>query len=300
VRPSGAQPGGLSLNRRALLSLFCLGLTAVGAVVAWPRLQPAMVDAIEAGRGANPVLLLSAGVLFAAVPACCGLLWHAALTRAGGELTRTEACSRYGVGSLVNSIAPAHLGDMVRAALLLQALPSGGRIRIVRCFGRVQVVRVVGLIAFALASSLPSRFLPLVGLAAVGGLCALRASTRRFVLLSLLGPGVKVAAVALLLASVGLPTPLQSAFAVVPALELAALLPLTPGNLGLASAAAAVALHAAGSTMSEALPASIVLHAVETVAGLSFGMLSALAWASQTGGALRFDARDAAEPAAAT
>jgi hypothetical protein len=72
------------------------------------------------------------------------------------------------------------------------------------------------------------------------------------------------------------PLPIGAALAIVPALELAALLPLTPANIGLASAAAAVALHARGLPMSEAVQAGIVLHVVETAAGIAYGTVSAL------------------------
>jgi hypothetical protein len=52
--------------------------------------------------------------------------------------------------------------------------------------------------------------------------------------------------------------------------------PLTPGNLGVADGAAAVALHATGVQLSQALTMAIALHAVETLASLAFGGWSAL------------------------
>jgi hypothetical protein len=69
---------------------------------------------------------------------------------------------------------------------------------------------------------------------------------------------------------------LRAALAIVPALELAALLPLTPANAGAASAAISVVLHTRGVPLADAVPASIVLHGVETVAAILFGAGSAL------------------------
>ena len=94
--------------------------------------------------------------------------------------------------------------------------------------------------------------------------------------LAILGPATKAAAVAVGLLALGLPEPLAAALAIVPALELAALLPLTPANVGAASAAISVVLHARGVPLADAVPASIVLHGVETAAGVLFGAGSAV------------------------
>jgi hypothetical protein len=54
----------------------------------------------------------------------------------------------------------------------------------------------------------------------------------------------KVAAATALCASFGIDNPVRAALVLVPAVELAAILPLTPGNVGLASAAVALASSA--------------------------------------------------------
>jgi hypothetical protein len=95
-------------------------------------------------------------------------------------------------------------------------------------------------------------------------------------MLSLASSLAKVAAVATVLTALNVPSPMRAALAVVPALELAALLPLTPANIGLASAAAAVALHTRGLATPEAVQAGIVLHVVETAAGIAYGTVSAV------------------------
>ena len=66
---------------------------------------------------------------------------------------------------------------------------------------------------------------------------------------------------------------------IVPAIELAKLLPITPGNVGLTSAAVAIALHAHGVPLEAAVAAGITLHAVETVVGLAFGAAGTLSLA---------------------
>jgi len=274
VLPSGAQP--VRSGRRALLSTFLLGSSLLVALLLWPTLRPRLEDALSEARGANTSLLVAAGILFAAAPAGCGLLWQAVLGRVGSPLTRLDACSRYGVGSLVNTLAPAHIGDVVRTALLCESVPGRSCRSLALCFGGVQLARACALAALALASILPPAGMPALAFALVALLTLLGRRHRVIVTLSLLGPAAKVAAVALVLVAVGAPSAVRSAFAVVPALELAALLPLTPGNIGVASAAAAIALRQQGVPMDEAVAAAIVLHAVETAAGLIFGIGSTL------------------------
>ncbi|HEV2713213.1 MAG TPA: hypothetical protein VGU26_08960, partial [Gaiellaceae bacterium] len=158
----------------------------------------------------------------------CGLVWQQAIHGAGGQLGRVDACARYGVGSLVNSFAPAHLGDLTRTVLLLEALPGGARLRLVTPFATVQATRVATLGGLVLAGMLPPRLAPL-GLLPVLIVFGIRRSTSRLIVLSLGSSGLKIAAVASALAAVAIPSPLRAAFVVVPALELAGLLPLTPG-----------------------------------------------------------------------
>jgi hypothetical protein len=75
----------------------------------------------------------------------------------------------------------------------------------------------------------------------------------------------------------GVPHPLVAALLVVPALELAGVIPLTPANVGVAGGAAALAFHTQGMPMRDALAAGMALHAVETAAGIVVGAGSAVA-----------------------
>ena len=69
---------------------------------------------------------------------------------------------------------------------------------------------------------------------------------------------------------------------VVPALEMAAFLPLTPGNIGVSSAAVAFALRTQGVDGDVALSVGIAFNAVETLTSLAFGAGSGLYLASGT------------------
>jgi uncharacterized membrane protein YbhN (UPF0104 family) len=86
----------------------------------------------------------------------------------------------------------------------------------------------------------------------------------------------RVGAAAAIASSIGLHHPLAAALIIVPALDLAGEMPLTPGNIGVTSGAVAMALNSQGVSMTAALTAGIALHAVETVSGISFGAASAL------------------------
>ena len=275
---SGTQPARRGHRRQVLLSAACLALAGVATIALWPLVGPAVAHAAEGLGRIRPELLILSGALFAAAPVFCGLAWRHAILRAGGEVGRVDACARYGVGSLVNSVAPAHLGDIVRAVLLLEKLPAGGRRRIVPWFGVIQGARLAALAALALAAALPGLLIFLV-LLLPGALvvATLGRGTTRLICLAFLSPLAKAAAIAVVLVGLDVGSPLD-ALAVVPALELAALIPLTPGNVGVAGAAASGALYAQGLPMSTAVQAGLVLHAVETAAGLTYGTASALAW----------------------
>jgi uncharacterized membrane protein YbhN (UPF0104 family) len=274
---------GAGHRRRVLLSVSCLVLAAAATIALWPLIGPAVAHAAEGLGRISPELLILSGTLFAAAPIVCGLAWRDAIVRAGGHVGRVDACARYGVGSFVNSVAPAHLGDVVRAVLLLEKLPAGGRRRIVPWFGVIQGARLAALAAMAIAAALPG-LLALLALLIPGVLvlATLGRGTTRLVLLAFASPLAKAAAIAVVLVGLDIGSPLD-AMAVVPALELAALIPLTPGNVGVAGAAASGALYAQGLPMSTAVQAGLALHAIETAAGLTYGTASALAWLAGLG-----------------
>nr|MBA2461040.1 flippase-like domain-containing protein [Actinomycetota bacterium] len=105
-----------------------------------------------------------------------------------------------------------------------------------------------------------------------------------------LATAARVGAATAIAAAFGVERPLLAALLVVPALDLAGILPLTPGNIGVASAAVAFALHAHGAPADAAMAAGIAFSAVETVTSLAFGAASALYLAASVPGARRWTA----------
>ena len=277
---SGAQPARPCLRRRVLLSVSCLILAGLSAVAVRSLIDRPLSDAADGLAGMAPEYVLLAAAMFALAPLFCGLAWHQAILLAGGRLGRVDACARYGVGSLVNSVAPAHLGDVVRAVLLLERLPPGSRGGILPWFGVIQGARLAALAALTIAALLPGPLALLALAAPAGALLVTARRSARLALFAFVAPFAKAAAIAVVLQGLGVGSP-RDALVVVPALELAALLPLTPGNIGVAGAAAAGALHAQGLPISEAVQAGLVLHAIETAAGLVYGTGATLVW---TGG----------------
>jgi uncharacterized membrane protein YbhN (UPF0104 family) len=78
-------------------------------------------------------------------------------------------------------------------------------------------------------------------------------------------------------AALGIDHPLAAAVVIVPALDIASLLPITPGNIGVTSATIAMALQAHGASLTNGLAAGIAFHAIETAVGIMFGVAS-LVW----------------------
>ena len=89
----------------------------------------------------------------------------------------------------------------------------------------------------------------------------------------------KVAAATAVVAAMGIDNPLRAALVLVPAVELAAILPITPGNVGLASAAVALALGSQGVESGTALSTGIAFGAVELLTGMAIGAAGALSLA---------------------
>jgi uncharacterized membrane protein YbhN (UPF0104 family) len=63
---------------------------------------------------------------------------------------------------------------------------------------------------------------------------------------------------------------------IVAALEVATMIPLTPGNIGVTTAAVALALQHRHVALAPAVATGIALHAVETVVGITFGVAGVL------------------------
>jgi uncharacterized membrane protein YbhN (UPF0104 family) len=282
-----------------------LSLALLGVLCATPSLLGSRVgEAIDGLGTARPAWLWLAGVAFAGTSVFGALAWRAAIRAGGTILPMGDAAARYCVGTGLNAVAPAHLGSAVRLALFGR-VTDGGCWAVGGAAAAVGVTRVVWLGAL-ISLGCASGVLPVWPLLAIGAIVAAAATvatlSRRVRLpvrveqalaalqalarsprdlavvagWALAGAAAKIAATAAVLTALGIDDPLRAALIVVPAVELAAVMPITPGNVGLASAAAAFALGAQGVPSDLALSAGVAFGAVELLAALSVGAAGAL------------------------
>jgi hypothetical protein len=239
----------------------------LAALVAVPRLGPELGDAGTRLAHADRWLLALSLLAFLAAPACSGLAWRAALLPREATLAPIDAAAWYGIGCLVNTLVPAHLGSGLRIALLTASVPAEKRLRATASAGAMLSLARMSATVVLLAAS----FEPRIGVPAFVALAlALRGSARW----AFTAAGARVLAVACAIASLGVHAPLATALVLVPAIELAGVVQLAPANAGVLSAVAAFVLAQRGAV--DTLALGLALHAVETVAGLSFGIASAL------------------------
>jgi hypothetical protein len=216
---------------------------------------------------------LLAGVCFAAALACSAGGLRSLLPRG---VTLVDACARFGCGSLGNTFLPIRGGDVIRLTLFSRIVPGGmlAAAGAVAAFSVARWVTLVPLGIGAAVSSLPPEAFAAPAVALVVAVLVAKRSGRRggyggalvFATGSLLA---RVTGVTLVVGS------LSAALLVVPALELAGTVSFLPANLGVADAAAAVALHAHGLPMGHAISVAVVLHVVETAASVVFGAAGA-------------------------
>jgi uncharacterized membrane protein YbhN (UPF0104 family) len=301
----------VDLNLRAFLSrrvLFASALFAVAAAVvaAMPRLFGDRVgDAVAGLEDARPGWLWLAAFGFLASLLASASGWRSALGLCGGRLSRTDATARYGIGSLVNSLSPARVGEPVRVALFARALEGEDRVwRMGGVFGVIAAVKAVvfGVIVVgaALLGAVP--FLPVIvlaGIAVAAVVVAVVARDRtprshvahlldafrelartpragaRLVGWIAVATAARFCAAVAIAAALGVHSPVLAALVIIPALDLASLIPLS-ANFGITSGAVVVALQARGVPLGQAVTTGLAFHAVETAAGISFGLASAL------------------------
>jgi hypothetical protein len=305
----------LDLDLRSLVSrrsLIAAGLF-VTAVAAVAMTSHRFGDAVAGLEDARPVWLWAAAACFMCSLIASASAWRTVFGLCGAELSHSDAAARYGIGSLVNGVSPARVGGPVRLALFGRALPGDDRawrtgggfgviaaaralvfalvIVVAAAFGAVPLWPVVllagfvgltGVVAFAARDRTPRTHVahlldafreigrsPVGGARIVGWVAA--ATVARF------------AGAIAIAAALGVRSPVSAALIIVPALDVAGLIPLS-GNVGITSGAVMVALETHGVAMSQALATGLAFHAVETAAGIIFGL----------GGTLflvRFDAR---------
>ena len=296
----------LELGKRHV-AVFLGSVAALIALALSPQLLGDLVaDGIAGVSDASAGWLWLAAAAFAGslVTSACG--WRSALARCGGETTLADASARYCTGSIVNALAPARVGTAVRFALFSRVLHNEGRLwtvgGIAASLSAVRAVWLAVVLALGSAGGVLPRW-PIAVLLLAAGIAAViawrardsRPGTRFDHALDVfrvlgrcpraaativgwvgLAMALRVTAATGIAAAFGIDRPLAAAVLIIPALDLAGILPLTPGNVGVASAAVAFALSAHGVGSHTAVSAGIALGAVETLTTLALGSGSLL------------------------
>ena len=277
---------------------------AIASLVAMPRLltRP-FTRAVSTLSGAQPLWLWTSGGLFTLALVCSACAWRSALHLCGGRIGRLEAGVRYGVGSLVNSLLPGHIGGAVRVALFSRGLAGSERLWVASGIPAAVGAARAFLLAVLVLAAAGSGVLPawtalaFAGVGCVAVVVSAWAGRRKpgahrlarmfdvfravgrspSTALPLVGwlacsVGARVLAVAAIAAALGVQAPVAAALVIVPALAVAAFVTVTPAGIDVTSGAVALVLHARGVNATTALAAGIALNAIETAAGLTLGI----------------------------
>ena len=256
---------------------------------------------VNAFGSANPLWIAAAFVAFALGYVSYVGSWRASAAGMGMKLGFRPTLARLGIGSVVNTFAPARAGDAVKIALMSETMSgpdklwTAGGVYAAVAASRAAAVTVLTLVASS-TGLLPAWPGMVIGAAVVSvaaaarfstrarrfkravhlveGIAALTQSPRRGAVLigwALATTGARILAVAGLASAFGLPRPFLVALLVVTALDLSGALPLTPGNVGVASGAVMVALGTVGISVAASLTISVAVQALETLVSLSAG-----------------------------
>lgn len=305
-----------------------VGLVFVMVVLTAPHVLGAhFARAFTMLGNAHPLWLWLAGVAFLVSFLGSAAAWRTTLAVCGIRVGFRDSCARYGIGSLVNTVAPFQLGDVVRIGLYSRAVRDGSGAWTVTgglaaiAVARASCLAVLATVAWALGG------LPLWPLFVLGGVVgvalaiAIRArkktprsraghlldafrslaSSPREAgwLFTWVGIALasRVCAAAAIGISLGVHSPLIAALLIVTALDLAGQFPLTPGNLGVANGAVAIALGSRGIALATALAIGLAFQGVQTTVDIGAGAVGLLHLAPKTS---RFASRRVAQVAAAS
>jgi uncharacterized membrane protein YbhN (UPF0104 family) len=285
-------------------------LFAGGIALAATRIGRGTFDsALASLSDARPGWLLVAAGAFAVGLLFSAAAWSCGLRPCGSEAAYSDVCARYAVGSLVNAVAPASLGGVVRLALMSQTLRGEERVwRAGGIGGAVAAARALSLSALIVVAAVwaeiplwPAPVLAAVVLSVVfvcmrlsrrvSGhvrsllqvFCIFRGSYRAGAALFawvLLAALARIAAAAAMAVSLGVQRPIFVALVLVTAVSLSGVLPLTPGNFGTGAGAVALALHGTGVPVGPALAVGVAFQAVETFTGMTLGLAGVASLAS--------------------
>jgi uncharacterized membrane protein YbhN (UPF0104 family) len=287
---------------------FTLVLAGAAAAVALgalslPLLGHRLASALAVLADASRPWLAGSFLAFLGAFVCTVGAWRSALSAAGAHLCPRQAAARLGIGSMVNAFTPAKLGDAVKITLCARAIDAPDRMwTATGTYTALAAARSLTLAGLVVAAS-ATHALPiwpvflLVGSAAVvavvavastrfrshhriasflAGVAALAKDRRALRGVALWTIGMQLFRLAGTVAAVvafGLPHPLLAALVILPALDLAGTVPLTPGSFGIGGGAVAVALASRGIGMTDALATGLAIQGVETVVSVTCGTL---------------------------
>ena len=305
---SGLAIGGTHRRTMAVAIATVLAAGGVAYVVASGSLGGTLAQGLSSLGTADKRWLWLAAAGFAGSLFATAAAWRSTVNACGARMSHVDAWARYGVGSILNTFLPGRIGDAARVGLFSKAFPQdrGGRaLTAVGALGAVSIAEaltqapIVGAAAGFGAVPLWS-ILAVVGIASgLAGLAfaarkrlrggrirhlvdafgSLSASPRQAAHLfawSGAATASRVLAAAAIAAAVGIPSPLEAGLIMSAVLSLATAIPLTPGNVGVTSAAIVLALDSRGVPLASAIAAGVAFHAVEAAAGIIFGAGGAL------------------------
>jgi uncharacterized membrane protein YbhN (UPF0104 family) len=292
------------LGMRGIAATAAILIALVAALATPQILGTRVAAAFGALDNADPKWLWLAGIGFCVSCISAAGSWLSAIRLCGGTLTLPDACARYGAGSLANTFIPFRAGDAIRIGLFSRVLPNRERLWTTgSTFAALGASRAVVMALLVVAGSATGT-LPLwpvfaaVALITIAGAISYYARGRdpksrvghlldsfralgrdplgatriiAWIALSFAGRLASATAVA---AALGIHHPFAAAMVIVPALEIAGTIPITPGNVGITSGAIALAFQSQGVSFTHGLAAGIAFHAVETAVGLMFGIAS--------------------------
>jgi uncharacterized membrane protein YbhN (UPF0104 family) len=294
----------MSLSRPTF-TLVLAGVAAAAALSALslPLLGHHLASTLHVLTGASRPWLAASFAAFLGAFVCTVGAWRSALSAAGARLCPKQAAARLGIGSMVNAFTPAKLGDAVKITLCARAIDAPDRMWTATgtytALAAARSLTLAGLVVAASAThALPiwpvfllvgsASAVALIAVAStrfrshhriasfLAGVAALTKDRRALRGVALWTIGMQLCRLAGTVAAVlafGLPHPLLAALVILPALDLAGAVPLTPGSFGIGGGAVAVALASRGIGMTDALATGLAIQAVETMVSVTCGSL---------------------------
>jgi len=290
---------------RPTFALVLAGTAAAAALgaLSLPLLGRHLTSTFHVLADASRPWLACSFLAFLGAFVCTVGAWRSALSAAGARLCPRQAAARLGIGSMVNAFTPAKLGDAVKITLCARAIDAPDRMwTATGTYTALAAARSLTLAGLVVAAS-ATHALPIwpvfllvgsaavVALVAVGsarfrshhriasflaGVAALATDRRALRGVALWTIGMQLFRFAGTVAAVfafGLPHPLLAALVILPALDLAGAVPLTPGSFGIGGGAVAVALASRGIGMADALATGLAIQGVETLVSVTCGSL---------------------------